>query len=226
MDGQISPLDFSMFSREDVRKLCHQRTNNTKMLANDPALDEDGPEYEALKARIISAVYQEIVENFNEIEETIARIAPLRVADIGCGYAFVDLMLHRRFGCKVLLIDIEETDEIYFKFREQGAGYSNLATARAFLEANGVPAADIRTVNPTKQDLTKAGKVDLAISLLSCGFHYPAATYETFYRDQVSRAVLLDVRNRTDGREVLDRLGPTRIVVSGRKHECIVARKW
>lgn len=226
MDGGFRTLDFSMFGRADVAKLCHQRTRRTRAQRNDPAFEQDGPDYEALKAEILGIVWEEIAEDFARIEETIAHVQPAKLADIGCGYAFLDLMIHRRFGCKLVLIDIEETEEIYFRFREEGAGYSDLSTARAFLEANGVPKGDIRTVNPKSQSLKASGGVDMAISLLSCGFHYPAGTYEDYFRDQVKKAVLLDVRRRTDGREVLDRLGPTRVVAKGRKHDTVVCRKW
>ncbi len=226
MDGTDRPFDYSMFTRADVVNLCHQRTQRTRDFVADPAFAQDGPDFEALKPRIMDTVMEEIEQTFALLAPTIDLLAPGRVADIGSGYAFFDLFLHRRYGCKLLLIDIEETEEIYFAFKAEGAGYNNLGTARRFLEANGVPADAIETVNPKHQELSQAGRVDLALSLISCGFHYPVETYDTFFSEQVDKAIMLDIRGGTNGHKVLDGYGPTRIVRSRRKYSTVVARKW
>lgn len=222
-------LDISMFSKADLMNLCYQRSSDpTVEMQSRLAEVPDGPAFEQLRAEIIDFVMNEISENFEAITEVFEKVKPRSLADIGCGYAFIDLLIHRRYGNKIVLIDIEKTDQIYFRYRDEGAGYNNLATARAFLEANGVPANAITVINPNNSDLTKAPKVDMAMSLLSCGFHYPVATYIDFVRSHVSKALLMDIRRRrnAEGREAMDTWGSSRVVHRGIKHDCIVALRW
>ncbi|MBS0564941.1 MAG: hypothetical protein JSR87_10840 [Proteobacteria bacterium] len=230
LDKPPPALDVSMFSRADLVNLCHQRTypETTEMQARLADVGEEGPAFERLRTRITGFVMGEVERNFDAILPAFEKIRPKSLADIGCGYAFIDLLIHRRYGCKLALIDIEETGEIYFMYREKGAGYSNLATARAFLTANGVPDAAITTINPGKQDLARAPRVEMAISLLSCGFHYPVATYVDFVRSHVSKGLLMDVRRRrgAEGREVIDSWGASRIIHRGVKHDAIAALRW
>ena len=218
-----------MFGRGDLMNLCYQRTypETTEMQARLQQVG-DGPEFDALRAEIIGFVLREIERNFDAILPVFEKIRPKSLADIGCGYAFIDLMVYRRYGSRLVLIDIEKTDEIYFMYREQGAGYSNLATARTFLEANGVPASAITTINPNQQTLDKLPKVDMAMSLLSCGFHYPVATYIDFIRTHVTKALVMDVRRRrgAEGREVIDSWGASRVIHRGVKHDAIAALRW
>jgi SAM-dependent methyltransferase len=120
------------------------------------------------------------------------------VADIGCGYAFIDLFISRDFSADLTLIDIEESEVRDFGFQQEGAGYSNLRKARAFLVANGVPSDKISLVNPNKTDVTTSADVNLAISLLSCGFHYPVATYSAYFAKKLTKGgtVILDIRDK------------------------------
>lgn len=157
------------------------------------------------------------------------RQPPASIADIGCGYAMADLFAHRDFGARLLLIDIEEAEERHFGFSETGAAYTSLEKARAFLRANGVPAGKIATVNPQTGKLAGRKPVDLALSMLSCGFHYPANTYDAFYTSGVAGdgVVVLDVRARRTDREraVLEGLGPVREIGRGKSHLRLMARK-
>lgn len=159
----------------------------------------------------------------------LVRAKPSSIADIGCGYAMADLFAHRDFGVRLLLIDIEEAEARQFGFAETGAAYTSLEHARIFLEANGVPSDQIETINPQSQDLSAAAPVDLALSMLSCGYHYPAASYATFYENGVSAngAVVLDVRARKAGQEraTLEKLGEVHQIGRGTTHLRLMARK-
>ncbi|SDZ52807.1 hypothetical protein SAMN05444004_11939 [Jannaschia faecimaris] len=159
----------------------------------------------------------------------LVRQKPVSVADIGCGYAMADLFAHRDLGARLLLIDIEDGDVRHFGFAENGSAYTSLERARAFLEANGVPGDAIETVNPQSQDLSAQAPVDLAISMLSCGFHYPAATYADFYAYGVAPggAVILDVRGRkaTQERATLEAIGTVEEIGRGASHLRLLARK-
>jgi SAM-dependent methyltransferase len=134
--------------------------------------------------------------------------APRRIADIGCGYGLMDLPAARETGAELVLIDIETSAERHFGFAAEGAGYADLGVARRFLTANGIGAERIATVNPTVADPAEAGQVDLIVSLLSCGFHYPVDTY-LGYLDRALRPgglAIFDLR-RDRARAQIARLG-------------------
>jgi SAM-dependent methyltransferase len=226
-EARNSPIDFSMFTKNDVQKLCYQRSNSIRDLPTFSDVAETADEHEGLKNTILQRIFAEIEENFDNILPALEGISPRNVADIGCGYAFLDLLMYRKFNCRLLLIDVEDTGSIHFYYRKKGAGYTDLDIARKFLEANGVPSDMIATLNPQHEDIEKAENVDLAISLLSCGFHYPAETYASFFADVVDKAVILDLRRRVTnvGLAVLEPLGPTKIIHTGHHHDCVACIK-
>jgi SAM-dependent methyltransferase len=228
MKVSVADLDISMFRKSDLINLCYQRSSApTEAMQRQIMALDDGPEFDRLRTEIIQFVLDEIAENLAAVAQVFDKVRPKSLADIGCGYAFIDLMIYRRYGAKLVLIDIEKTDTIYFMYNEKGAGYSNLATARAFLEANGVPSKSIVTINPETTDLARAPKVDMAMSLLSCGFHYPVATYADFFHSHVGKALLLDIRRRKpQGRDLMDEWGSSRILHRGIKHDSIAALRW
>lgn len=228
-DTTLNGLDISMFGRADLVNLFYQRTyDETAAMQARLADTPDGPAFDALRAEMVGFVMARIEENLTAIAPVFDRVRPKSLADIGCGYAFIDLLIYRRYGCRLVLIDIEKTDEVYFRYREKGAGYSNLATARAFLTANGVPDRAITTINPGRQDLARAPRVDMAMSLLSCGFHYPVSTYIDFIGSHVTKALVMDVRRRNgiEGRETIDGWGASRVIHRGVKHDAIAALRW
>jgi hypothetical protein len=217
-------IDFSMIGATQVFDLCLQRSNRLGKII--PKRAKAGDEWSGLmraavvqhRQAILDHVFEEIADIFAKIAPQIERVAPLRLADVGCGQAFIDLLIYRRFGCDLILIDIEESSDLHFGFAEDGAGYADLANARAFLVANGVPEAAITTVNPRKARLEDVGTVDMAMSLLSCGFHYPVGTYDSFFKAQVSRAILLDCRRNKGGDKELAAYGRVEAVGEEKKH--------
>ena len=121
------------------------------------------------------------------------------MTDIGCGYALIDLFLAQDFDCALTLIDLEQTDERHFGFEPTGSAYSDLETAASFLKSNGIAPARITTINPDRQPVDDIRDQDLVMSLISCGFHYPWTTYESFFRDAVRPGgrIILDLRRKT-----------------------------
>ncbi|HVR60125.1 MAG TPA: hypothetical protein VMT72_25235 [Pseudolabrys sp.] len=98
------------------------------------------------------------------------------LTSIGPGFCIFELLLYRRQRCQLYLIDIERSDEHQHGFNQQGSGYSNNATARAFLERSGVAKADIAFCNPRFENLNYE-PVDAILSNISMGFHYPVTEY-------------------------------------------------
>ncbi|MDO9525793.1 MAG: class I SAM-dependent methyltransferase, partial [Gemmobacter sp.] len=166
---------------------------------------------------------------YRALAPLLRSLAPKRIADIGCGYAFFDLFAARELGAEVLLIDLESNERRHFGCQKEGAAYSSLSVARALLQANGVAEAAIQTLNPRVEAADDAEPVDLAISFLSCGFHYPVSTYATFFRDAVTPdgTVILDLRAASADQqaETLTPLGVLQDLPSPQKARRILLRK-
>lgn len=234
----VQALDLSMFGPQDLVNLVLQRS---EVLFDQPksgriikawsegdgapmhaAIDKLGPEIARRAAGVVHAEFLTLLPLLRDL-------APRRIADIGCGYALFDLFAARELGCDLLLIDLEDNGQRHFGFTASGSAYSNLATARRFLETNGVPQGTIRTLNPKNDDLESAGKVDLAVSFLACGFHFPVTPYLEFFTHHVSAsgAVLVDLRRTTaaEQRAQLAPLGQMQEVPTQPKAERILVRK-
>jgi hypothetical protein len=218
------PIDHSMIGNRQVFDLCLQRSDRLGRLI--PSRTKSGDAWPKLmetavttsRQQILDAVTAEISDVFDKIAPVIEKVGPGRLADIGCGQAFIDLLIHRHFGCDLVLIDIEASDDLHFGFKDSGAGYADLANARAFLVANGVPDSAITTINPLHSPLADIPPVDMAMSLLSCGFHYPVETYDAFFKAQVKSAILLDCRSGRGGKEALAAYGTVTELSTEKKH--------
>jgi hypothetical protein len=163
------------------------------------------------------------------LEPLLKDLAPRRIADIGCGYALFDLFAAKALDCDLLLIDLESNERRHFGFAEEGAAYSSLAVARRLLEDNQIPASRIATLNPRETAPETAGPVDLAVSFLSCGFHYPVDLYLPFLEKAVSPtgAAIFDLRAATAGEQAakLARLGQLTDLPAPPKARRVLLRK-
>lgn len=207
-DPAVRALDLSMFGRGDLVNLILQRS---EVLADSRQgqrpvrawIDGDsGPilaEVDRLGEDIARRAAGVILAEYRATRAAVLAAAPKRIADIGCGYAIWDLFAARDTGADIVLIDLEGNDRRHFGFADEGAAYSSLAVARDFMTANGVAAESLTCLNPGRDDLGQAGDVDLAVSFISCGFHYPVDAYLDFFRDRVrpGGAILLDLRRGT-----------------------------
>ncbi|PTN00726.1 hypothetical protein C8N32_12420 [Rhodovulum imhoffii] len=237
-DPAIKRLDLSALDEGDLVNLVLQRSEVLAGLPRPGRIikawenDDEGPIRDAVArlgeeiARRAAAV---ILREYREIAPVLAEIAPRRLADIGCGYAFFDLFALQDMDCDVLLIDLEQNSRKHFGFRQFGAAYSSLATARSLLEANGINSDRIMTLNPAVRAPETETGVDLAVSFLSCGFHYPAEAYMQFFRESVtpSGAVILDLRQAKAAQqgEDLARLGSLHDLPSPPKSRRVLLRK-
>ena len=204
----IQGLDLSMFGADDLMNLILQRSEVlfdvnkkgrvTRAWQNgDDSLVKE--QVERLGDQIAYRTAAQIYGEYRTIEPLLEHISPKKIADIGCGYAFFDLFAARQLNCGLLLIDLEENEHQHFGFADEGAAYSSLEKTRAMLRANGVDGRKITTVNPKDKDVMKVGKVDLAVSFLSCGFHYPVDSYLDFFQNKITPngGVVLDFRTGT-----------------------------
>ncbi len=204
----VDALDLSALDRGDLVNLILQRSEVLFDVpragrviraweAGDPGpveaqVDRLGAEIARRAAAVIHAEYLGLAP-------LLAGLRPQRLADIGCGYGFFDLFAARDLGCAVLLIDLESNEHKHFGFQAEGAAYSSLAVAKRLMTDNGVPAASVTTLNPRETAPEGAGPVDLAVSFLSCGFHYPVDAYLPFLDRALASggAAIFDLREAT-----------------------------
>lgn len=204
----VAGLDLSALGRSDLVNIVLQRS---EVLHDVPRAGQviraweggdDAPlaaQIDRLGEGIARRAAAVIAQEYAALQPVLHARKPRRVADIGCGYAFFDLFLARDLGSDLLLIDLESNERRHFGFQEEGAAYASLAVARQLLEANGVGAGRIETLNPRDQAPEAAGPVDLAVSFLSCGFHYPVSLYLPFLAQalQPGGAAIFDLRAAT-----------------------------
>ncbi len=156
-----SALDawFASGNRGPLRSLCENR----EFVA--PYLDE-----------VFRGAYSEATEILN--------LAPGvnfgRLCSIGPGNGIVELFLLRSGLVKELLvIDIERSVQHSHGWAAQGSGYASLSKLRSFLAENSPSSVTITTCNPAMHQLPTF-QFDLAMSLMSMGFHYPCDEYVDF----------------------------------------------
>lgn len=207
-DPVVAGLDIRCLDRGDMINLILQRSEvmfdrprsgqvirawgGGDMAPMEAEIDRLGEAVARRAAGVIHAEYREIAPLLREL-------APKRVADIGCGYAFFDLFLARDLKSDVVLIDLESNEHRHFGFKSEGAAYSSLARAKALLVANGVLASQITTLNPRDTAAESIDPVDLVVSFLSCGFHYPVDLYLPFLDKALAPggAAIFDLRETT-----------------------------
>lgn len=126
----------------------------------------------------------------NLINSILDRV-PNSVLDIGCGLGIYDLAINDFYSTnniKFHLLDKttseEEEKNVYYGHQEIGAYYNNLDYTKEFLMINGVSEENINciTVSENLTDVNENLKnnltnIDLIISIISWGFHYPVKTY-------------------------------------------------
>ena len=231
-------LDYSMLSKGDLANIVLQRSE-VLMGIKRPGdvirqwIDGDATrlnaEVESKGAILAQRAARTIQAEFEALQPILDKLNPKKIADIGCGYAFFDLFAHARYDCDVLLIDIESNDHRHFGFEEEAAAYTSLQTARNFLQSNGVPAPRITTWNPEKDDLEEGVKPDLAVSFLSCGYHFPVDMYMPFFRFGIAPGgtVILDLRGAAfqENKRVLSKLGRVEVIAQGKGRKRVLVRK-
>jgi len=128
------------------------------------------------------------------------------VLDIGCGVAGIDVLLHQHYqgspNLQFLLLDRTEVNTtIYYQFHEQGAFYNSLSAAKETLEANGIVSKNIHLIEASEDMQIPVEQVDLVISLISWGFHYPVSTYveKVWKHLNADGTLIIDIRKGSGG---------------------------
>lgn len=194
--ADISGLDFSMIDEDDVA-----------------VIDTAGRGSGSGRNGVLAEAFEDTQATFDVVYPTIDRLRPRRIAHIGPGYGFMDLLLHRRFGCEIVLLDDSED-----------GGLGDTDKARDFLRSNGVPEGAISVRDPDDEDL---GEVDLAISFGACGSRYPASAFERVFARNVAPTggILLDIRKGSGGIPYLKKFGRTTVLKKSARSACVFTQK-
>ncbi len=174
----------------DLANLALQRTAPLIALGGRQALNQwfttgdKEPIFSFLKQAgaadlFVNQVLQDIMGEVETLGRHIDFSAIKSVTSIGPGLCIFELILYWQHSCKLYLVDIEASAEHQHGFHQHGSGYSDNTSARRFLEANGIPPTEIEFCNPRRQPLHHA-PVDLIISNISMGFHYPLGEYVSY----------------------------------------------
>jgi hypothetical protein len=128
----------------------------------------------------IKKMYNEDIEKeFNQIINLFPDNYKLeKIVDIGCGLAGVSLQLSHYYRYpKLYLIDKNEiSDKIIYGYHENDSFYNSFELLREIIEMNYIENTYF-ILPETSFEKIKINNVDLVISLLACGFHFPLYFY-------------------------------------------------
>jgi SAM-dependent methyltransferase len=182
-------------------------------------------------AQHASEILQDYAEEMrSQFDRRVPFIPPTArsVLDIGCGLAGFDVHMYeylRGNDPDIYLLDRTQVENsVWYMYHSKGAFYNSLELAKSNLVRNAVPENGVHCIEAPEDGNLEAflNDVDLVVSTISWGFHYPIAEYlESVARIMSDGAVLLvDIRKGTDGQEWLLRQFPrsTDVVDEGEKY--------
>lgn len=157
-----------------------------------------------------------------------------RILDIGCGLGVINLHVHRHYegdepSDYYLLDRTDLADGLSYGFKNRGEFYNSLSLTKALLSLNGIPERSIHLIEaPCDLENEIPNRLDLVLSLISWGFHYPLSTY----LDPVCTLLnpegrlILDIRAGTDGIEQLrERFSKVETLFEDRKRTRVLATR-
>lgn len=132
------------------------------------------------------------------------------ILDIGCGLAGIDILLSKHYKHPELyLMDNSEVSEkVVYGYDRRREFYSSFDATEALLKANYIKNYNLIDIKIKRLPMFE--KIDLVISLLSCGYHYPVTEYLGYIKTILSKdgSLIIDIREKTDGIEIVKKLFP------------------
>ncbi len=139
--------------------------------------------------------YDNIKFNWDDMKDYVGE--PNKVLDIGCGIGGIDYFIAKQFqNCHLYLLDENKLDEtIMYGYNNKSSYYNSLELSEKFLRLNNI-SNEITLLTPDN-DLSILKEIDLVISLISWGFHYPIETYLDLVSNCTSEnaKVIIDIRH-------------------------------
>ena len=126
---------------------------------------------------------QKVFNKIKEEFETLKNYLPSNVKnimDIGCGIGLINIFLNDYFiDCqKFYLLDKNKIDsKIVYGFSDHYESYSITNITKNFLINNNIQEHKLNLIDVNKKFSIKSNSIDLCISLVSMGYHYPFSQY-------------------------------------------------
>ena len=126
---------------------------------------------------------QKVFDKIKEEFETLKNYLPSNVKnimDIGCGIGLINIFLNDYFiDCqKFYLLDKNNIDsKIVYGFSDNYESYSITNVTKNFLINNNIKEHKLNLIDVDKNFSIKPNSIDLCISLVSMGYHYPLSQY-------------------------------------------------
>ena len=125
------------------------------------------------------------IENeFDNIKKYIPKDIE-NVMDIGCGLGLINIFINENLKNikKFHLLDKNKIDsKIKYGFSKNYESYNQLLLTKKILINNGVPKEKINLIDVNEHFSFKEKSVDLVISLVSMGYHYPISEYASLLK--------------------------------------------
>ena len=124
-------------------------------------------------------VFYKIKEEFETLKKYLPRNVK-NIMDIGCGIGLMDIFLNDYFiDCqKFYLLDKNNIDsKIVYGFSDDYESYSITNVTKNFLINNNIQEHKLNLIDVDKNFSIKPNSIDLCISLVSMGYHYPFSQY-------------------------------------------------
>ncbi len=137
-----------------------------------------------------------------------------RILDIGCGVGGIDALLFEHYkrdpSLDFFLLDKSDMSrKVFYGFKDKGAFYNSLDVAQRLLADNGIGRKKIhpREVGADGQ-VEMPDDLDLVVSLISWGYHYPLSTYLQRVHGSLRAGghLILDLRRGVEEPEQLEPL--------------------
>ena len=169
--------------------------------------------------------------------ESVKGFLPARVStifDIGCGVGAINVLFHRHYSyvpdINFYPLDKIHIDEkIYYRFTNKAAYYNSLDITRMLLSKNGIPTKNIHPIEVAPDyRIDIKTDIDLIVSFLSWGFHYPVSVYldQAYNLLKQGGRLIIDVRRKTDGEQQLaEKFGNIHRICEHRKSIRVLAIK-
>lgn len=150
------------------------------------------PEYQEMK-------YENYKLLFKELKKP-----PMRILDIGCGFAWESRIFSREFGSELWLVDGDSKNNNAKPSNSKDVDYHASSDTFMFYHPLSLLEEEFKNSNLTNYNLIDCNnikipeniKFDLVVSWLSCGFHYPVNTYRDLILNHSDRntRIFLDIR--------------------------------
>lgn len=173
---------------------------------------------------------------FSVMQDTANKLLPFipsttsSILDVGCGIAGLDLFFYEKLNSpKLYLLDKTAVEQkVWYDFEREGAFYNSLELARQMLLLNGVSEELIECIDAPDDGVIEIPdrSIDLVVSTISWGFHYPVSTYVKSVAQILSKkgVLIIDIRKGVGGEDELEKFFNIEVVGESHKYKTVRGR--